>query len=303
MRYHQGILVSCEIPWNEQESFLEDVFRQEIRHILRLGFNNLYIFGTAGEGYAVDTPRFRRIVEVFYEETRHDTVFPQVGVIGLSTANVVERIRFAYKVGFRVFQISLPCWGALNDNELLRFFTDVCGAFPDARFLHYNLARAQRILMASDYRRLADEIPNLVATKNTSTTISSTVALMRAVPELQHFLSESMFPIGCLQSECSMLSSFALMLPSKTKELFEYARRGQTEKLFLLHKNYLATTNDVLAPLFRQSLIDGAYDKVLARLGGCEMPLRLLSPYQSFSEEAYEECRAILEGKYPDWMH
>ena len=32
------------------------------------------------------------------------------------------------------------------------------------------------------------------------------------------------------------------------------------------------------------------------------MPLRLLSPYQSFSEDVYEECRRILTEKYGHWL-
>ena len=55
-------------------------------------------------------------------------------------------------------------------------------------------------------------------------------------------------------------------------------------------------------PLRRKSLIDGAYDKVLVRLGGTEMPLRLLSPYESFSEDDFQECRTILHSRYSDWL-
>lgn len=51
----------------------------------------------------------------------------------------------------------------------------------------------------------------------------------------------------------------------------------------------------------RQELIDGAYDKLLVRLGGLPMPLRLLSPYEGFSEEVYQECRKILD-RYPEWV-
>ncbi len=46
-RYHPAILVSCEIPWDDGENLIEDVFRQEIRATLAQ-FDNLYIFGTAG---------------------------------------------------------------------------------------------------------------------------------------------------------------------------------------------------------------------------------------------------------------
>jgi dihydrodipicolinate synthase/N-acetylneuraminate lyase len=95
-RYPQAVLVSCEAPWDENEQLLEEVFRAEVRQVLR-HFNHLYIFGTAGEGYAVDTPRFQQIVRIFYEETRGPDVHPMVGVIGLSTANIIERIAFAHR--------------------------------------------------------------------------------------------------------------------------------------------------------------------------------------------------------------
>src|SRR5215831_9980455 len=302
-RYHQGILASCEIPWDERENLLEDVFREEIQAAIAHGFRNVYVFGTAGEGYAVDTARFRRIVEIFWEETRGEGVNAGVGVIGLSTANIVERLSIAHARGFRFFQISLPCWGALNDTEVMKFFTDVCGRFPDSRFLHYNLMRTKRLLTADDYRRLVDAVPNLAATKNTGTTLDSTAALMRKAPELQHFFGESMFPYGCLHGECSLLSSFGPMIPRKTKELFEYGVTGQVEKLFCCQKVYLEMAFEVIGPMLRTTLIDGAYDKAIVRLGGLEsMPLRLLSPYESTTEETYQECIRILHEKYRDWL-
>lgn len=300
MRYHQALLVSCEIPWDEDERLIESVFREEIRYTLS-HFNDLYIFGTAGEGYAVDTLTFQRIVEIFYEETRCGNVFPQVGVIGLSTAAIRERIAYAYQVGFRMFQISLPSWGALSDKETLRFFIDVCGAFPDAGFLHYNLLRAKRLLTPEDYRRIADVVPNLVATKNTGVTFLAAAELMRQTPEIQHFLGESMFPTGCLHGTCSLLSSFGPMLPKPAKEFFEYGRARDFSKLFQFQKDYLEMVEQVIAPMRQYPFMDGAYDKVLMRLGGVEMPLRLLSPYESFSEDVYESCRAILHSVSSRW--
>ena len=301
-RYPQGILVSCEIPWDERDNLLEEVFRREVRTLQELGFSNVYIFGTAGEGYAVDSARFRQIVDVFYEETRAAATRPQVGVIALSVPNVIERIEYAYSAGFRNFQISLPSWGALNDSEVLTFFKDVCGTFPDAWFLHYNLPRAKRLLTASDYRRIVDAVPNFAATKNTGTNPDTTRELLSATPELQHFLGEAMFPFGCLYGECSLLSSFAAMIPSKTRELFEHSTKGDFGKAFPLLAKYLKMVWDVLRPTEGDSHIDGAYDKLLVRLGGLDMPLRLLSPYQSFPEPVFEDCRRIFHDKYPEWI-
>lgn len=301
MRHHQAILISCEIPWGEDEQFEENIFREQARKFLSLGFRDLYVFGTAGEGYAVDTPRFDRIVKVFREETTGEGVTPMVGVIGLSTANIIERLQMAYSVGFRLFQISLPSWGALDDAELFRFFHDVCDRFPDCKFLHYNLQRSRRLLTAFEYRRLADEIQNLVATKNTGTTVLMTIELMKLVPHLQHFFGESMFPIGCMHGECSLLSSFGPMMPSKTKELFEFGRTRKIEALFRLHAEYMRVVSAFHEPVRGTNRMDGAYDKMWVRLGGIPMPLRLLSPYNGFPDELFEECRRIVLDQYDDW--
>ena len=54
---------------------------------------------------------------MFHEETCGADVLPQVGIIGLSTSTIRERIDIALSLGFRTFQISLPPWGALNDGN------------------------------------------------------------------------------------------------------------------------------------------------------------------------------------------
>jgi dihydrodipicolinate synthase/N-acetylneuraminate lyase len=301
-RYPQAILVSCEIPWDEKEQLLEEVFRREVRMVLH-HFNHLYIFGTAGEGYAVDTARFEQIVRVFYEETRGADVYPMVGVIALSTATIVERIAFAYDIGFRVFQISLPSWGALNNHELLTFFRAVCGAFPAAQFLHYNLPRTKRVLEGSDYRRVIDAVPNLVATKNTGGGLDRAADLMTHAAELQHFFGEANFPHGCMYGECSLLSSFGPMTPHKAKALFAAGRQGDLVALFKLQQEYHEMLHGALGPLLAEGRIDGAYDKVLVRLGGLEeMPLRLLSPYQGFSEEQYQACKRVMQERFAEWL-
>jgi dihydrodipicolinate synthase/N-acetylneuraminate lyase len=302
-RYHQAVLASCEIPWDDREQLLEAVFRREVRAVLGLGFNDLYIFGTAGEGYAVDSARFHQIVEIFAEETLTADARPMVGVIGLSTATILERIAVAHRVGFRVFQISLPSWGPLNDTELLSFFQHVCGAFPDAQFLHYNLPRAKRVLGGKEYRRLADTVPNLVATKNTGGGSQRAYDLMRHAPDLQHFFGEDNFLSGIQFGECSLLSSFGPMVPRLAWEYFHAGRDRQLARLAALHHVFLNLLHDVFGPLLALERIDGAYDKLIVRLGGLdEMPLRLLSPYQGFGEEELLACRRVLTERYAEWM-
>ncbi len=301
-RYPQAILVSCEIPWDENGKLLEDVFRRSVQATLE-HYNHLYIFGTAGEGYAVNQAQFRQIVDIFYDETRGEDIHPMVGLIGMSTAIVLEKLQYAYDRGFLAFQISLPSWGSLTNDEAMTFFCDVCGAFPKAKFLHYNLPRAGRVLEAVDYRPLIDAVPNLVATKNTGGGHKRAAELVSQVGELQHFLGEGNFLQGCLYGECSLLATFGALSPQKVKAYFAAAQAKDWPRMLSLQRGF----HDLLAELFTnlsgESRIDGAYDKLWARLGGFEeMPLRLLSPYNGFSEQQYQACKAMLKSKYADWL-
>jgi dihydrodipicolinate synthase/N-acetylneuraminate lyase len=295
MRYPKGILVTCCIPWDQREQILEDAFRSEIRRMIAHGFRHLYIFGTAGEGHAVDTARFRDAANLFREETRGITEYAQVGVIALSSASTIERLRIAWDFGFRTFQITLPSWGVLNDREVLNFFRDVCGAFPDSQFLHYNVGRAGRILNGIDYARIADAVPNLAGTKITGSDSALAASVMTRAPELQHFFVQ-MFPIASQYGECSFLAACAAMYPTAVKQMFEYAQSGQSESLLALHRQVTATDEAILAPARGPMLMDGAWDKLRVRLGGePRFPLRLLSPYETLSENAYRECALVAQ--------
>ena len=301
-RYPQAILVSCEIPWGDDGALLEDVFRRSVRATLE-HFNHLYIFGTAGEGYAVNQAQFQAIVDIFYEETRGEDIHPMVGLIGLSTPIVLEKLQYAYDRGFRNFQISLPAWGALTDAEVMTFFHDVCGAFPAAQFLHYNLPRAGRVLEARHYRLLVAALPNLVATKNTGGGHKRAAELVSQVGELQHFLGEGNFLQGCFYGECSLLATFGSLSPHKVKAYFSAAQARDFARMLILQRGF----HDMLAALFEalagEPKIDGAYDKLWLRLGGFEeMPLRLLSPYHGFSEGQFRACQRLLQRDYADWL-
>ena len=303
MRYPQGVMVTAVSGWDEKENLLEDLFRECIRDYLVKGFKFIYIFGTAGEGYAVDTARFRQQVEIFREETAGKDIHAQVGVIGLSTANIVERVAFAHDAGFREFQISFPCWGALDDDEVMTFFRDVCGAFPDSKFLHYNNPRAKRTMSGTDYARVTQEVPNLVATKNGGVDVAKVADLMTHAADLQHFWGECLYPYACLYGECSVLSSYGGCSPTKTWQLYEAGRAGNTAECFRIAQEFMDVWTEAFSPTdYRTDPIDPVWDKMLAKLAGLDIPLRLLSPYRCYPDEVYEQVKRILIEKYPEWL-
>ncbi len=87
------------LPWNESYELDEAVFTRHLQETLDGGYQNAYILGTAGEGYALSEERFRHVVTVFARHMVRDGIDPQVGVIGLSMEQTLTRLQFAHEQG------------------------------------------------------------------------------------------------------------------------------------------------------------------------------------------------------------
>jgi dihydrodipicolinate synthase/N-acetylneuraminate lyase len=301
-RYPSCLLATCCVPWDEQGDFLEDVFRDQVRKILTQGTEHVYVFGTAGEGYAVSDRQFDRIVRAFTEAMRAGGAEPMVGVISLSATTVVERIARARDVGVRRFQISLPGWGALSERELFVFFQQTCGRFPDCQFLHYNLPRTKRLVTPCEYARLAEEHPNLVATKNSTDEMRRVEDLILLAPQLRHFLTETGYAYGSLVGECGLLGSVATLNWGSARAFFEAGRRRDVATLMALLRELNPLTRELIGLVGSEAHMDGAFDKMLCRMHDRRFPLRLLPPYAGVSEETFERFAALLREKYPRWV-
>ena len=290
---------TCCIPWDASGRFAERIFRQNVQQCLR-GTKFLYVFGTAGEGYAVTDRQYDEIVTAFVDEMRNGKAEPMVGIIDLSLGRILERIQRGRELGVKQFQISLPSWGALSEKELFSFFEHVCGGFPECQFMHYNLPRAKRLVTGKEYGRLAVNHPNLVATKNCGDSQSHLRSLINDAPLLQHFLSEAGYVYGSLFGECSILASFIMNWP-KIQALFEAGQRRDVATMVSIQRE----VDIVLKTLFEtmpDTRIDGSYDKLFEKMYAPEMPIRLLPPYIGASEEEYQNFVRLLKERLPEWV-
>lgn len=301
-RYPSSVMVSVVCPWDQDERLDEARFRGAIHHALGAGFRHIYVFGTAGEGYAVDSARFRHVVETFADELLGTDAHPMVGVIGLSTANVLERLEVAHERGFRAFQISLPAWSVPDDAEVLAYFEAVCGAFPDSVFMHYNTARVGRIVDGALYREILARVPNLVATKTMSGDLGVVAGVVREAPELMHFLGEQSIAYGALFGEVALLGTFGALAPLQSWRLLAAANESRHEEAAEIGAWFARLSSAIFDPIMVDRRVDGAYDKTIQRLapGTRDFPLRMLSPYRCVSEDEFAGALGTLEEQYPD---
>jgi dihydrodipicolinate synthase/N-acetylneuraminate lyase len=288
------ILATAVVPWTADYRFDAARFRAEIQTIARGLTRHLYIFGTAGEGYAVSDAQFREIATCFWQSAQEENVTAMLGIISLSLPTIIERIAWGRSVGFREFQLSLPAWGALNDQELTTFFAETCGRFPDCQFHHYNLMRAQRLLTGADYRRLAEAHPNLVAVKTSASDPAIIRDFMGLRPRLQFFFTERGYLEARRIGPCGFLISTASVNYEEAKALVlgDDAHRAEA---FVSLQEVGRKLREVVAGRYH---IDGAYDKLLFKLNDPSFPLRLLPPYAGPSDADFEAFRNGLPERW-----
>jgi dihydrodipicolinate synthase/N-acetylneuraminate lyase len=287
-RYERCILGTCCVPWDDGYRFEEGIFRSHVRRLLQTGTDHIYIFGTAGEGHAVSDALFESIGRAFVDEMADGGGRPMVGVINTSLATILHRIDFACGLGVRDFQISIPSWGECSFKEAHRFFEEICARFPGCRFLHYNTVRGGRVLTPGEYAELAKAFPNFAGTKNTMDSLATLIRLMEDTPELTHFLTEIPFAQASLLGyEAGFLISIAGTNWERAKEFYRAAVGGDRERvasdiieLQRIHSVVISLRRD-------RRMSDGAYDKLYHKIADREFPLRLLPPYEYFTDEEF----------------
>ena len=299
-RFPLGIMSTCVVPWDEQGEMLEDLFRHQVRESVR-GTKHLYVFGTACEGYAVSERQFDRVATVFSDEMRKCGAEPMIGVISISLSTIIERIERCRAAGVKLYQISLPSWGALTETEVFTFFREVCGRFRDCRFLHYNLMRTKRLVTGAEYGRLAAEHPNLVATKNSTDSITRVNDLMTLAPDLTHFVDESGYTYASQIGACGLLASVPVINWKYCQEFFDAGQRHDTKRMLQIYQEVCDITRGLMDAVDHAPFIDGAYDKMLWKFTDRRFPLRLLPPYQYASDAAFEKFASYVAEKYPHW--
>jgi len=303
-RFPRLQLCAACVPWTEEFQLDVPLFRKGVRLLCEQGAGSIYLFGTAGEGYAVDNAQYLQIVTEFMNEMQaFPHVIPMVGVISMSMTEAIDRIRMAGELGVRYFQISFPNWGAVSNEEALIFFKTVCSAFPDYKFMHYNNAlRSKKRLAPADYQRLAEEIPNLVAVKFIAPSFNEIHEFAQMDLPIRVFFLEYAYGYGSMVSkEFGYLASITNCSYKIMRAYYQAGLRQDWDTILKIHNDF-PVVYDALFSNCPGDKIDASYDKLFLQFSVPEFPARILPPYVGCSDAQVEGFKAAMKKKLPHWF-
>jgi len=274
-----GYLVSVPLPLDKNGTFLPDLFRKAIQKLLSDGCDGMYIFGTSGEGYAVSNGEFAQIVKVFANATLQFKGFKQVGCFGLSAEQVIHRCRIVADYGLKSVQITLPFWKKLNNKELLKYFSDVCGSFPELSFLLYNNPNNKRKLRGVELESIYHKNSNLIGAKTGSGNWFDFYELITESPSISHFVTEAAFLFSKGIGAKGLIPSSNYVFPQKSKAYYKAVMTNDVETAQHLHKDIVRFFYKTATPLGEKGYVDGAIDKAYAKIGGMDAVIYEITLY------------------------
>ncbi len=88
-----GVWAAIATPFDGQDRVDEGVFRESIRRLYAAGVHGVSSTDSDGEFYAIELEEFRRIVDVFADESRRLGIPSQVDLTWCNTRGMLDRLR------------------------------------------------------------------------------------------------------------------------------------------------------------------------------------------------------------------
>jgi dihydrodipicolinate synthase/N-acetylneuraminate lyase len=252
-----------------------------------------------GANAAAEKP-IRDLVDAFARGIEETGLPAQVGCYASHTLGVIERAKYAREKGITRVQIALPSWITLNDWEVRRFYERIHTELPDLRLIHYNLARSGRMLTGKDYLAVREVAPTLAGSKHTGGDVSALIDVVRATPEMDHFVVDGQIVAGALYGAKGFYSFVANLSPAFALRLWRLCEAKEWEEAARLHERCTAFFAEWLAtcPEINSS---SALGKIATRAGILDaMPLAIREPYRSGTDHHVHILRNLVSERFPD---
>jgi 4-hydroxy-tetrahydrodipicolinate synthase len=275
----------------------------EIDAILLAGVNGVYSNGTAGEFHTQSEDEFDHVSALLAERCEASRLPFQIGVSHMSAQVSRERLRRAKALRPAAFQVILPDWFPLNDDEAVAFLETMASEADPIGLVLYNPPHAKRVLTPEQMAMLADRVPALIGVKVAAGDALWFARLGQALQRISVFTPGHQLGTHLPLGSRGAYSNVACLSPTKAQVWYETFRSdpaaGQQAQARLqrFFQRYITPY------ITEQRYANAAVDKLLAVIGGwAPLTTRMRWPYRSIPAEDALRLGAIARTELSDFI-
>jgi len=225
----EGIIPPLVTPFSDDGSLSEPMLRKIINYVLDAGVHGVFIAGSTGESYALDTKERIRAFEVAIEEVNR-RVPVYAGTAHITTAETVRLTAAAESVGADAVSIVTPFFITPNDQELYQHYKTVAESTRLPILLYNNPGRTD-VHISIETIKVLSKIENIVGMKDSSGDMTYINEVIRNTDENFHFFCgrDTLIFSSLVSGGSGAVPASANIAPQLIVELYNQFKQGNLE--------------------------------------------------------------------------
>lgn len=220
----KGVIPALLTVFDKDENIDEKGMRELVSYLIDKGVDGLYLTGSTGEGFTMDSQERKQVVEIVMDETKGRVpVVVHVGAIGTKLS--IDLAKHAKDVGATGISSVPPFYWKFNEDQIYNYYKDIAEAV-DIPMIVYNVPLAG-LLGMNAIKRLAS-IENVAGIKYTALSQYEITQIKDEVGSefLVYSGADEMALNGLISGADGIVGSFYNMMP----ELFIAINKAVMEK-------------------------------------------------------------------------
>jgi len=285
------------LPINQDESIDFVRLAEQIDVLLNAGVQGIYTNGTAAEFYSQTEEEFDRIHELLAERCEKAGMPFQIGANHTSAQCALARLERAIQLKPGAFQIILPDWYPLSDEETITFFTRIAQAAGSISLVLYNPPHAKRVIGPELYGRIYRAIPQFIGIKVAPLDKGWFDKVQQQAPNLAIFVPGHNLATGFKWGAAGSYSNVACLQPAGAARWYELMKSDLSAAL-AFEARILEFLKRHIIPT---DYCNAAKDKWMAAIGNwAQMGTRLRWPYRFVPESEAKRLQPIARQALPE---
>jgi len=284
----KGMGVALVTPFNADESINYDTLARLIEYQIKNGTDYLVVCGTTAETPTL-TDQEKEEIRKFVIQINQKRLPIVYGIGGNNTRHIVDTIRHTDLNGVDAILSVTPYYNKPSQEGLYRHYAAIAEASPLPVILYNVPGRTGVNMSAATTLRLANDFPNIQATKEASGNFTQIDDIIKNKPADFMVISGDdgiTFPLITLGA-VGVISVIGNAFPKEFSRMVRLALEGDYEKARIIHHRF----TELIELLFVEGNPAGV-KSMLAVMGMIENVLRL--PLVPNTINTYEKIRQVL---------
>ena len=298
-----GTWATLLLPIGDGDAIDFAALEAEIDAIIAAGVSGVYSNGTAGEFHTQSETEFDRVSELLARRCEAAGLPFQIGASHMSAQISRERLRRAKPLRPAAFQVILPDWFPLTDDEAVAFLDTMAAEADPIGLVLYNPPHAKRLLAPEQVAMLSERVPALVGVKVAGGDGAWFQRLGRARDHLSVFTPGHQLATHLPLGSSGAYSNVACLSPTKAHAWYRTLRSDPPAGLQAQERLTRFFQRHITPYITERRYANAAVDKLLAAIGGwAPLTTRMRWPYRSIPPEDAARLRAIARTELPDFV-